>query len=118
MGAGSTPTVARKAAQAALADTFGALAEEWFALASKSLSEITIAKARWMLDDYVLPEIGNVAIEAVNAPILLRMLRKIEAKGFTKQRTVASNVVRKSSAIALQPAALTVIRPTTFVARL
>lgn len=81
VAAGVDPSQARKAAQAALADTFAALAEEWLAHASKTLSEITIAKARWMLDDYVLPEIGNVAIEAVNAPILLRMIRKIESKG-------------------------------------
>src|SRR5207244_3195569 len=41
----------------------------------------TLAKARWMLDEFLIPEIGSRPIADVAAPELLAALRKVEQRG-------------------------------------
>jgi integrase len=61
--------------------TFGAVAQEWLGKQEKALTPVTLAKARWMLDDYLLPALARRPIAGITAPDLLRELRKVEAKG-------------------------------------
>jgi integrase len=61
-------------------------------LQSKKLALITIAKARWILERLVYPDLGARPVSQIRAPDLLAVLRKIEARGTyqtahrTKQR--------------------------------
>jgi integrase len=70
---------AEKAEEAAV--TFGAVSAEWLRKQEKKLTPVTLAKARWMLNDYLLPAFKNRPIGSITAPDLLRELRKVEAKG-------------------------------------
>ncbi len=78
---GVDPASARAAQAEAEAATFGAVAEEWLSKQTKTLSPVTLAKARWMLTDYLLPALKSRPIASITAPDLLRELRKVEAKG-------------------------------------
>ncbi|WP_461452869.1 tyrosine-type recombinase/integrase, partial [Metallibacterium sp.] len=78
---GIDPSTQRKAGKAGSADTFEAIAREWYAK----------HKARWTpsyaehlmrrLEANVFPYIGAQAISSVNAPDILAVLRRIEARG-------------------------------------
>ncbi len=78
---GVNPSVQRRAEKLSQALTFELIAGEWLELQAKKLAETTLAKARWMLDSFILPEIGSSAIGQITAPQILAALRKIEAKG-------------------------------------
>jgi integrase len=78
---GVDPGTAKADREEATAVTFGAVAAEWLEKQSKKLTPVTLAKARWMLDDYLLPVLKSRPIASITAPDLLRELRKVEAKG-------------------------------------
>lgn len=90
---GVNPAAERKAqrlqVQVSAASTFDAVADEYLALQEKKLSAATSMKARWMLGSYVRPAIGALGVADVEAPALLGVLRKIEARGLheTAHRT-------------------------------
>lgn len=78
---GVDPGVAKAEREDAQAVTFGAVATEWLRKQEKKLTPVTLAKARWLLDDYLLPAFKSRPLVGITAPDLLRELRKVEAKG-------------------------------------
>lgn len=81
---GVNPAAERRAkrlhVRASAANTFNAVAAEYLALQEKKLKPATAMKARWMLGSYVLPAIGTLGVADIEAPALLGVLRKIEAR--------------------------------------
>lgn len=78
---GVDPSRQRRVQKQSHALTFKLVAEEWLQLQSQSLAQLTLAKARWLFDSHIFPEIGSEPISRITAPLLLAALRKIEAKG-------------------------------------
>ena len=89
---GIDPSHKRKAEKLSNANTFRAIAEEWLALQKPTLAPKTFSKAKWMLESFIYPRLGDTPIAKVTAPDLLAALRKIEVRGThetahrTKQR--------------------------------
>lgn len=67
------------AAEEAVAYTFEVAAREW--LARQEGAEVTLRKSRWILETFLLPEFGRLAITDVTPRILLDALRKVEETG-------------------------------------
>jgi len=86
------PSARRQQSKQASAETFQAIAEEWLRIQGSKLAEVTLAKARWMLTEFVFPRLGSRPIGEITAPDLLTVLRAVEARGMhetatrTKQR--------------------------------
>ena len=78
---GIDPSVQRRTNKIALENSFKLIAEEWLALQSKKLAEITMIKARWILNSFVYPRLGSRPVAEITAPELLTVLRPIEARG-------------------------------------
>lgn len=83
----------RKAANAeAAASTFAAIADEWLKKQKSRMADATYEKAVWTLHDLVNPWIGHRPISEIDAPEMLKVLRRIEERGAhetahrTKQR--------------------------------
>jgi integrase len=73
---------ARKvAAKVSAANSFEAVGREWLATQKKKLAASTFAKSEWMLCDNVFPWLGSRPIAEIDAPELLAVLRRIEARG-------------------------------------
>jgi integrase len=69
------------AASVAAANTFKAVAEEWYLKAEKEgLAPATLNKIRWLLD-FAYPSFGNRPIAEIQPHELLTVLRKFESKG-------------------------------------
>jgi integrase len=74
------------------ANTFGAVAAEWLKQQKPRMAAATLEKARWTLDDLVNPWIGSRPVAEIDAPEMLKLLRRIEERGAhetahrTKQR--------------------------------
>ena len=68
---GVDPSVERRTKRIALENSFKLIAEEWLALQSKKLAEITMTKARWILNSFVYPRLGSRPIAEITAPELL-----------------------------------------------
>ncbi|WP_174566990.1 integrase arm-type DNA-binding domain-containing protein [Rhodanobacter sp. B05] len=93
---GIDPGEVRKASKAAgeerTANSFAVIAEEWLAQQAPRMAPATLAKARWTLDDLVNPWIGSRPVSEIEAPEMLKLLRRIEERGAhetahrTKQR--------------------------------
>ena len=85
VAAGHDPSLKRQIEKRALADSFEAVAREWLAVAgeptSGNLKPGTVVQLRRRLENYVLPYLGRDPIASITAPGLLRVLRRIEAKG-------------------------------------
>lgn len=78
---GKDPTVERKSDRASVAavqaNTFAAIAEEWFAKAAVAWSEAHRSAQRVRLDSDLLPELGAIPIVDVKPAKLLEVLRAI-----------------------------------------
>ena len=93
---GIDPGHERKAVKAAgedrAANSFAVIAEEWLAKQAARMAPATLAKTRWTFDDLLFPWIGSRPIAEIDAPELLKLLRRIEERGAhetahrTKQR--------------------------------
>ena len=93
---GTDPGEVRKASKAAgeerAANSFAVIAEEWLAQQAPRMAPATLAKARWTLDDLVNPWLGSRPVSEIEAPEMLKLLRRIEERGAhetahrTKQR--------------------------------
>ncbi len=77
---GIDPSAQRAIEKAKNAETFEAVALE-FLQRSKDLQPGTIAQLRQRLEKYLFPHVGSYPIRTITAPDLLRVLRRIEAKG-------------------------------------
>jgi len=78
---GIDPGAKRQAERVAGAETFEAVAREWFAKFSARWVKGHADKIIRRLENDVFPWIGPTPIEKVTSPDLLRMLRRIEARG-------------------------------------
>lgn len=94
--AGINPSAHRRAEKAAgverATNSFAVIAEEWLARQSGKMAAATFEKARWTFDTLVNPWIGSRPIADIDAPEMLKLLRRIEERGAhetahrTKQR--------------------------------
>lgn len=71
----------KAAAIVAAANSFEAVATEFLASQRRKLAPSTFAKSEWMLRDNVFPWLGSRPIGDIEAPELLAVLRRIEARG-------------------------------------
>lgn len=78
---GIDPSAQRQADKRSRRITFEAVANEWLKLQAKKLAAITLAKARRMLCELVVPHIGSRPIHKIAPTDLLAALRRIEARG-------------------------------------
>jgi integrase len=93
---GSDPATVKRdrvtAARTAAANSFNAIAAEWLEKQEQRMSPATLAKAKWTFDELLSPWIGERPVAEIDAPELLTVLRRIEARGAhetahrTKQR--------------------------------
>ena len=94
------PSAARTEAKAAQSHRFEDIAREW--MEKQKLAAVTVAKAEWIFETFVYPNIGDRPISEVTAAEVLRALRSIESQGFhetahrTRQRI--SQVLRYATA--------------------
>jgi integrase len=77
---GVDPAVRRRADKIAAADTFGAVAEEWLRVKKSALTESTWQRERHELTVLAAPLSGR-PIAQIEAPELLAVLRRLEARG-------------------------------------
>jgi integrase len=75
------PSAMRQEEKLAARQTFGLVAEDWLAVHSKEVSEATLAKTKWLLEDYLLPGLQHKPIASITPAELLRVLKKAEAEG-------------------------------------
>ena len=62
--------------------SFRKIAEEWYAVKVAPNSAESTAKAKaWRMERYLYPAFGKDPLEAVTAPMVLRVLREIESRG-------------------------------------
>ena len=78
---GIDPGAKRQAERAAGADTFEAVAREWFAKFSPNWAKSHADKIIRRLEKNVFPWIGAQRVANITAPDLLRALRRVEARG-------------------------------------
>ncbi|PZT31442.1 integrase [Stenotrophomonas sepilia] len=80
MDPGLVVKIERAAQEEEAGNTFGALAEELVSQRAKKLTPGSVVRERRMLERD-LGSIANLPVRSVTAPILLKALRKIEARG-------------------------------------
>jgi integrase len=78
---GVDPSAKRRAEKSAQADTFEAIAREWFAKFSTGWAATHSEKVLRRLELYVFPWLGSRSIRSITAPDVLACLRRIEARG-------------------------------------
>jgi integrase len=95
---GDNPSEQRQAERAKLDHTFGAVALEHLEQQAKKLDSSTLAKHTQLYGKYLRPYLGTRPIDHIDAPELLRALRKIEELNLTdtvfRVRTLASRIFR------------------------
>ena len=99
---GIDPGEQRKAEKAAtserVANTFGAIAREWWAKREKEIAAGTAKRELRLMELYLLPYIGESPIADIAAPALLAALRKPESSGKVetahRARSLAGQVFR------------------------
>lgn len=104
LAGGADPSLLRKAERhRASGNTFRHLAEEWYSKLPDKLSSATRRKLRWLLDRALLPQLGDLPVEAVTPPRLLATLRLLEAAGLletvARARAAAGRILRYGIAI-------------------
>lgn len=89
---GADKQAGKVAARQAAANSFEAVAREWLTQQRRKLAPATYDKAQWTLEELVFPWLGTKPVSDIEAPELLAVLRRIEARGAhetahrTKQR--------------------------------
>lgn len=81
LASGADPGVVRKMERAAIGVTFESVAREWVTNREGSLVEAHHARILSRLERDVFPEIGGRPITSIEAPEILLLVRKIEARG-------------------------------------
>lgn len=69
------------ALRASHANSFQAVAEEWFTLTRAKWAESTVDKQSWILKQNLFPWIGSIPIAELEPPHILDALRRIESRG-------------------------------------
>lgn len=78
---GIDPSAQRKAAKAAVQDTFEALAREYFDVKRNGMAEKTFVKRQQRFEKFAFPKLGSRPIAKITAPEFLAMLKAVEARG-------------------------------------
>lgn len=65
----------------AASNTFKAVAEDWLTLQKGQLQDSTIEVTKNRLTKWIYPHLGSIPILDIEPPLVLQVLRKIEAKG-------------------------------------
>jgi hypothetical protein len=78
---GVDPNARRRAEESSRADTFEAVAREWFALQSKRLADETMSILNSRFESRLFPYLGRQPIKSIRAQELLSVLRRAEARG-------------------------------------
>lgn len=78
---GLDPSAKRQAEKSSTANSFEAVTREWLALQEKTLAPKTYEKAVWTLETLVIPYIGSRPIAKLTASDLLKVLKRVEARG-------------------------------------
>ncbi|MGT2505738.1 tyrosine-type recombinase/integrase [Cupriavidus basilensis] len=78
---GAAKVEQRRAVKIAAGNSFEAVARDWFATQKSNWVEYYAGKVIASLENDVFPVIGAMPIADIKAPVLLDMLRKIEARG-------------------------------------
>lgn len=97
LAAGINSSAQRNTEKAATQHTFESVGRHWLAqqaryVHKKKRALSTYQKAKWMLQSFIFPDLGNRPIGSITAPELLVALKKIETQGLnetarrTKQR--------------------------------
>ncbi len=81
LAAGSDPGVVKKLAKGRLNNTFESIARAWHANRKDGLNPAHAQRILARLERDVFPEIGSRPIAVIEAPEILRLVRKIEARG-------------------------------------
>lgn len=81
LATGIDPSVKRKADKVAQADSFEAVAREWFAKFSTNWAESHSSKVLRRLEMDVFPWLGSRAVGRIAPPELLACLRRVEGRG-------------------------------------
>lgn len=76
LAAGELPSSSRKEAE-----TFGQVAAEWLKRHRETITDKYAQTIQFRLDRYILPELGNVPIQDIDARMLLRILERIQNRG-------------------------------------
>jgi integrase len=92
---GIDPSARRQAERSAAANTFVAVADEWLMIKKRSLAPGTWQRDHDQLHKWVVPYIGNRPIASIEAPDLLGVLRRIEAKGISDTAHRTREVCRR-----------------------
>ena len=78
---GAERRAAKMRARVSGANTFEVVGREWLESQRKTLAASTFKKAEWTLENQVFPWLGADPIDEIEAPALLAVLRRIEARG-------------------------------------
>lgn len=82
---GKDPSACRQASKAATltaaANTFECVAREWLGKKKAVLAPATYTKASWLLEELAFPWLGSRPISEIDAPTVLSVLRRVEARG-------------------------------------
>lgn len=78
---GVDPSVQRQLVKVARANTFRIVAEEWLSMQVDRFAPVTMSKARWILESFVYPRVGERPIGEIAAAELLMALRPVEHHG-------------------------------------
>ncbi|WP_028867894.1 tyrosine-type recombinase/integrase [Psychromonas arctica] len=62
-------------------NTFDVVVQEWLVLKKSEVQESTLKTIETTLTNHILPHLGSLPITAITAPIAIKALRPIEAKG-------------------------------------
>jgi integrase len=81
LASGVDPSAKRKAEKVASADTFEAVAREWFAKFSANWADTHSEKIIRRLEADIFPWLGSRPVGQITAPELLACLRRIESRG-------------------------------------
>ncbi|MGH8320243.1 MAG: tyrosine-type recombinase/integrase [Steroidobacteraceae bacterium] len=95
---GIDPSARRQAERSAAALTFVAVADEWLLTKKRSLAPGTWQRDHDQIHKWVVPYLGNRPIASIEAPELLQVLKRVEAKGIAdtahRTREVCGRVFR------------------------
>lgn len=91
---GLDPSTERQREKRAERQTFEIIAREW--LARREVSEATLSKDRWLLEDFAIPKLGGKPIAEVTAAEVLDLLQDLEGRAMLE---TAARLRAKLSAI-------------------
>src|SRR5688572_30763220 len=95
---GLDPSHQRRVQRVSQTVTFELVAQEWLELQSKKLGPVTIAKARWILEKHVYPQLGAGPSSQIKAPdLFVGGGRNLHRYGGRKLHTQAGWQLRERS---------------------